>query len=98
MKNKTTQFEINSKQSRAGAKACLKVMQDIQRIIGNGANSRVVYDKKCADSERAMLKSAEPGLSSFMEGFVIAFAEYQNIFVRSMAAQSTLTFGFLMQP
>jgi len=76
MKNKTTQFNIDSRQSRAGAMACLKAMKDVRQIIGNGANSRVVYDKKCADSERAMLKAAEPGLSSFMKGFVTAFAEY----------------------
>ena len=67
---------INTKESRAGAMACVKAMQDVRQIIGNGANSRAVHDKQLACSDRAMLKAAEPSLSSFMEGFVTTFAEY----------------------
>jgi len=67
---------INTKESRAGAMACVQAMEDIQRIIGKGANTRAVHDKQLARSDQTMLKAAEPGLSSFMEGFVTTFAEY----------------------
>ena len=66
----------NSKETRAGAMACVKAMQDVQRITGNGANSRAAHDKQLARVDQTMLKAAEPGLSSFMVGFVKTFAEY----------------------
>ena len=75
--NNTLTYALpNSRESRAGAMACVQAMEDIQRIIDKGANTRAVYDKQLSRSDRTMLKAAEPGLSSFMEGFVKAFAEY----------------------
>lgn len=69
----------SAKELRSGAKACHKAMQDIERIMGNGSNSRVNYEKKCNDSEQNMIEAAESGLSPFMLGFVIAFAQYKCV-------------------
>lgn len=71
---------ITTKESHAGAMACIKAIQDIERIMGSlRVNSRAGYEEKCADSEQAMIKAAEPNLSPFMVGFVTVFAEYMSV-------------------
>jgi len=77
MDNNTFTYALpNSKESRAGAKACYRAMQDIERIMSGGSNSRVNYEKKCNESEQKMIKAAESGLSPFMVGFITVFTEY----------------------
>ena len=81
MKNKTTQFEINNKQSRAGAKACLEGMNEVDYIaykLSLLPSCATVEQELQAyvDSQQAMIRNAEPNLSPFMVGFLAAIGEY----------------------
>jgi len=69
---------INTKESRAGAMACIEAIKAIRRITANPSFNitNEQYFKKCDDSQQAAINCSEPDQSPFMAGFISAFGEY----------------------
>jgi len=70
---------INSKESRAGARACLEGMNEVDVITDRHLGScatREQHFQMVADSQQAMIRNAEPNLSPFMAGYLAAIGEY----------------------
>jgi hypothetical protein len=69
---------INTKESRAGAMACIEAIKAIRRITANPSSNitNEQYFKKCDNSQQAAINCSEPDLSPFMVGFISAVGEY----------------------
>ena len=69
---------INTKESRAGAMACIEAIKAVRRITANSSpnTTNEQYFKKCHDSQQAAINCSESNLSHFMVGFISVFGEY----------------------
>ena len=69
---------INTKESRAGAMACIEAIKAVRRITANPSpdTTNEQYFKKCDDSQQAAINCSESDLSPFMVGFISVFGEY----------------------
>jgi len=77
MTNTFTYSLPNTKETRAGAKACLKGMNEVDYIaykLSLLPSCATVEQELHAytDSQQAMIRNAEPNLSPFMAGYLAA--------------------------